>query len=128
VGSKSRLFAKMNLREIRIFLCSSLIFSSCLRGRAVLGSFGAMLGSFNESEQEERESKREERFILNLTRMTEETSAVFPEHFMEFCVQLTNENVKELVVIESGYTSILFNDEEFAFPACSMEVRCFISP
>lgn len=92
-------------------------------GRDVIGSFGAVFGGFNESEQEEREEKIEERFILNLTRMSEETAAVFPEHFMKFCVHLTNENVKELVVIESGYTSVLFNDEEFAFPACSMEVN-----
>lgn len=93
--------------------------------RAVIGSFGGVLGSFNESEQEEREADREERFILNLTRMSEETTAVTPEHFMEFCVHLTIENVKELVVIESGYTSVLFNDEEFAFPACSIEVNLF---
>eukprot|EP01039_Chlorochromonas_danica_P019950 gene19950-24251_t len=53
--------------------------------------------------------------------MTEDTNAVFPEHFLEFIVHLTNENVKELVVIESGYTSVLFNDEEFAFPACDIE-------
>ena len=63
------------------------------------------------------ESQKEERFILNLTRMTEDTNAVFPEHFMEFIVHLTNENVKELVIIESGYTSVFFNDEEFAFPS-----------
>jgi hypothetical protein len=91
-------------------------------GRAIHDSIGAVLGGFDVSEREERESRREDRFILNLTRMSEETTAVFPEHFMEFCVHLTNENVRELVFIEAGYTSVLFNDEEFAFPACSMEV------
>ena len=35
---------------------------------------------------------------------------------MEFIVLLKIENVKELVVIKSGYTSVLFNDEEFTLP------------
>lgn len=77
----------------------------------------------DDSEREKIESQKEEGFILNLTRMTEDTNAVFPEHFLEFIVHLTNENMKELVVIESGYTSVLFNDVEFAFPACDIEVN-----
>lgn len=68
------------------------------------------------------ETEKEERFILNLTRMTEATNAVFPEHFFELIVHLTNENVKELVILESGYTSMVFNDEEFSFPVSSIEV------
>ncbi len=75
-----------------------------------------------DSEQEQRDSEREERFLLNLTRMSERTDAVFPEHMMEFIVHLTNENVKEVVFIESEYTAVLFNDEEFGFPSCSIEV------
>ena len=58
--------------------------------------------------------------------MSYDTKAVFPEHFMEFIVHLTNENVKDLVQIDSGYNSVLFNDEEFAFPACSIEVHSFM--
>jgi hypothetical protein len=42
--------------------------------------------------RKDRVERKEERFILNLTRMSEETTAVFPEHFMEFCVHLTDEN------------------------------------
>lgn len=91
-------------------------------GRIVSGS---MPGHFDDSEREEMETRREERFILNLTRMAGDTNAVFPEHFMEFCVHLTNEAVKELVDIESGYTAVVFNDEEFDFPSCSMEVSYF---
>jgi hypothetical protein len=74
-------------------------------------------------EREKVESDKEDRFLLNLTRMTNETNAVFPEHFFEFIVQLSNENEKELVGVESGYTSVIFNDEEFAFPVCSIEVN-----
>ena len=40
----------------------------------------------DDSEHEKMESEKEERFILNLTRMCEDTNAVFPEHFMEFIV------------------------------------------
>ncbi len=76
----------------------------------------------DESERRKMESNHEARFILNLTRMTDDTNAVFPEHMMEFVLHLTRENVKELVSIEVKYTSILFNDEEFVFPSCSMEV------
>jgi len=57
------------------------------------------------------------------TRSKVKNIAVSPEHFMEFIVHLKNEKVKELVMIESGYTSVLFNDEEFTFPACSIEVH-----
>ena len=99
--------------------------SLLMLGRAVFGSLGAVFGRMENSEREKRDSEREDRFILNLTRMAGETSAVFPEHFMEFIVHVTNENVKELVCIESGYTSVLFIDEEFAFPACSIEVQKF---
>jgi hypothetical protein len=83
----------------------------------------AVFAGMDDSEREKIESQKEERFILNLTRMTEDTNAVFPEHFLEFIIHLTYENVKELVVIESGYTSVLFNDVEFAFPACDIEVN-----
>lgn len=76
----------------------------------------------NEDEEEKAEWVREERFILNLTRFSLETDAVFPEHFFEFIVHLTNDNVSELVFIESGYTSVLFNDPEFSFPSCDIEV------
>ncbi len=89
-------------------------------GRIVRGSLGSIM--MTDSEQEQRDSQREERFLLNLTRMSERTDAVFPEHMMEFIVHLTNENVKELVFIESEYTAVLFNDEEFNFPSCSIEV------
>jgi hypothetical protein len=54
--------------------------------------------------------------------MSRETEAVFPEHFFEFIVHLTSENVGELVFIESGYTSVLFNDAEFAFHCSDIEV------
>lgn len=96
-------------------------------GRGFRGSLSAVFAGMDDTEREKMESDREERFILNLTRMSDDTNAVFPEHFMEFIVHLTNENVnvKELVAIESGYTSVLFNDEEFAFPVCSIEVHSF---
>jgi hypothetical protein len=74
------------------------------------------------SERDKLDSDRDERFLLNLTRMAGDTNAVFPDHMMEFVVYLTNENVRELVFIESAYTSIIFNDEEFNFPSCSIEV------
>lgn len=95
-------------------------------GRVVFrGTIGHMLSGLEDREREKIESQREERFILNLTRMSENTNAVFPDHFMEFIIHLTNENVKELVVIESEYTSVLFNDEEFNFPVSDIEVNTF---
>jgi hypothetical protein len=93
--------------------------------RGTLGSTGGAIGlgirlADNEDDEDKAEWDREERFILNLTRMSLE--AVFPEHFIDFIVHLTNENISELVFIESGYTSVLFNDAEFAFPSCDIEV------
>jgi hypothetical protein len=95
--------------------------------KGALGSLGGAIGlgirlAGHEDDEDNAEWDREERFILNLTRMTLETDAVFPEHFIEFIVHLTNENISELVFLESAYTSVLFNDTEFAFPSCDMKV------
>jgi hypothetical protein len=101
--------------------------------RSIDGTLGSIAGAVDlgirlaDDEDDEDDENRgewdtEERFILNLTRMSHETEAVFPEHFIESIVHRTSENVSELVFIESGYTSVLFNDAEFAFPSSDIEV------
>ena len=71
-----------------------------------------LLNSYIQINQNECKLQKEQRFILNLTRMTEDTKAVLPIHFIEFCVYVHDNNIKELIKIESGYTSVLFNNEE----------------
>ena len=62
-------------------------------GRAFRGSLTADFAGMDDSEREKMESIREERFILNLTRISEDTTAVLPKHCMEFIVHLTNEKM-----------------------------------
>ena len=71
-----------------------------------------LLNSYNQINQNECKLQKEQRFILNLTRMTEDTKAVIPIHFIEFCIYVQNKNIKELIIIESNYTSVLFNNDE----------------
>lgn len=79
-------------------------------------------GRGDDDDKDRTEWDREKRFLLNLTRMIQETEAVFPEHFIELITYLTKENVSELAFLESAYTSVLLNDPELAVPFCDMEV------
>jgi hypothetical protein len=42
---------------------------------------------------------------------------------IEIIIHCTNENVEQLSFLISGYTTVLFNDQEFNFPICDVEVR-----
>ena len=68
----------------------------------------------------------EESFIYNLEYLIEGgLESISPGQMIEIIVYCQLENIQELLFLTTFYTSTIFDDSEFNFPICDVQVDLF---